>query len=223
MFSKSFLRPVIVVALFTMAIIMPLSSVRLTVNPFLKSVLVPGWGQLTQGNASGYAMLTAEAMFWSAKFYTDSEQTLRDRDSYEYALKYAHINPGKYSDQYYRDLTIYASSGYDAGGYNAMVRSKALEDYPYDPQLQQQYINENIYPNDLAWQWDSVQNKKKFSTKRKEILELQDQTKIITGLLIANHLVSGIDMLRQRKRWHNATPSFGYYKDTPTLNLMLNF
>jgi hypothetical protein len=195
----------------------------LHINPFLKSVLIPGWGQLSMDKNYGYGMLTSEVLLWTTRFYTNNEQTLRDKDSYQFALKFAHLNPGKYSDQYYRDLARYNSSGFDAGGYNANVRADAIELYPYNPEAQQQYIDENSYQAAQSWQWDDYRLRKKYSTKRKEILELNDQAKLITGIIIANHLVSGIDMLRQKRNWHNATPSIGYYKNSPTLNLSLEF
>lgn len=76
-----------------------------TINPFLKSALVPGWGQLSIGNNYGYAMLASEALFWSGYIYNNNEQKLKNKSSYDYAVKYSHINPGNYSAQYYRDLS----------------------------------------------------------------------------------------------------------------------
>jgi hypothetical protein len=194
-----------------------------TVNPLVKSILIPGWGQLSQGKSYGYVMLTSETLFWSTYFYSQTEQTLKDRASYEYALKFAHVNPGDYSSQYYRDLSKYNSSGFDAGGYNAMVRQTAIELFQYDPVAQQAYIDDNKYPDEMSWNWDSYTLRKKYSTQRKEILDLKDQAQVFTGLLIANHIISGIDMLRQRKHWNNVHPSIQYYKDTPILHLNIEF
>lgn len=195
----------------------------LTINPFLKSALIPGWGQLSTGNNYGYGMLASEAMFWAAYLYNDNEQDLREKASYDYALKYSHINPGKYPAQYYRDLSKFDSSGFDAGGYNAMVRQTAIDMFPYDPDGQQAYIDENMYPDAMSWQWDSYQLRKKYSGKRKDILELKDQAQLFTGIIIANHIISGIDMLRQRKHWNNVHPSLQYYDNTPVLNLLIEF
>lgn len=192
-------------------------------NPVLKSAILPGWGQLSIDNSYGYAMLTGEVLFWSAYIYSTTEQNLKDQQSYEYALKFAHVNPGKYSEQYYRDLSKFDSSGYSAGGYNAMVRQTAIDLYPYDLVLQQDYIDENAIPDEMAWQWDTYQQRKKYSSLRKDILELKDQAQVITGIIIANHIISSIDMLRLRKHWKNVNPSIRYYRNTPILNFDIQF
>jgi len=200
-----------------------LSAKPFEISPVLKSAILPGWGQLSIDNSYGYAMLTGEVLFWSAYFYSTTEQNLKDQQSYEYALKFAHVNPGKYSEQYYRDLTKFDSSGYSAGGYNANVRQTAIDLYPYDLVLQQDYIDENAIPDEMAWQWDTYQQRKKYSSLRKDILELKDQAQVITGIIIANHIISSIDMLRLRKHWKNVNPSIRYYRKTPILNFDIQF
>ena len=80
-------------------------------------------------------MLASEVLLWSASYYTSNEISLQNRSTYEYALKFAHIYPGSYDSQYYRDLAKYNSSGYEAGGYNAMIRQTAIDMYPYDLSL----------------------------------------------------------------------------------------
>jgi hypothetical protein len=191
------------------------------INPFFKSAIIPGWGQLSLGNSYGYTMLSGEILFWSGYLYNNNEQKLQNRASFDYALKYSHINPGNYSNQYFRDLSKFDSSGFSAGGYNAMVRQTAIELFQYDPVAQQAYIDENIYPDDMSW--ESYQLRKKYSGMRKDILELKDQAQIFTGLIIANHLISGIDMLRQRKHWNNVHTSIQYYNNTPVLFMNVEF
>jgi hypothetical protein len=191
-------------------------------SPFLKSALVPGWGQLSIDKNYGYGMLTSEVLLWSTYFYNVNEQDLKHEASYEYALKFANVNPGKYSAQYYRDLTRYNSSGFEAGGYNAMVRQYAISAFS-DPASQQAYIDANAIPDEMSWQWESTDRRKKYSTMRKEILEMKDTAQVLTGVIIANHIISGIDMLRQKKHWKNVNTSVGYLHNTPILNLEVKF
>jgi hypothetical protein len=195
----------------------------LTVNPFLKSAVLPGWGQVNQGHPYGYAMLTGEVILWSSYIYNKNEETIKHRESYEYALKFAHINQGHYSSDYYRNLSKYSSSGFDAGGYNAMVRQTAIDMFQADPIAQQAYINENMIPDSKSWTWDTGSDRKKYSSMRKDILVIKDRVQIMTGLIIANHIFSSIDMLRQRKHWTNVHPSVGYLQDIPTFNVSLDF
>jgi hypothetical protein len=200
-----------------------LSAKAFKVSPLLKSAILPGWGQLSIDRSYGYGMLTSEALFWSTYFYNNNEQKLKDRQSYEYALKFGHINPGGYDSQYYRDLAKYDTSGFSAGGYNAMIRTTAQNLYPDDLSAQQQYIDTNAVPDEMSWQWDDFTYRRKYASMRNQILELKDQAQIITGLLIANHLISTIDMLRLRKHWTNVHPSIQYYRNTPVLNLNIEF
>jgi len=200
-----------------------ISAKSFKISPLIKSVLVPGWGQLSLDRNYGYAMLTTEVVFWSTLFYNTNEQDLTHQESYEYALKFAHINPGSYASQYYRDLAKYDTSGFEAGGYNSMVMQTALSMTNLTPEQQQEYIDENAIPDEMAWQWDSYQQRKQFSSMRKDILELKDKAQLITGLLIANHIISSIDMLRLKKHWGNVHPSVQYYRNTPVLNLSVEF
>lgn len=103
----------------------------------LKSLAVPGLSQINSGKEYGYVMLTTEALIIGSLFYFNSESDILKQESYEYAIKYAHLAPGHYSDTYFKHLARYESSGFDAGGYNNWIRQTALELYPYDPAMQQ--------------------------------------------------------------------------------------
>ncbi len=213
----------IAVFLILMVSIQPLQAGKLTPSPLLKSALIPGWGQLTLDKNYGYGMLAGEVMIWSAYFYNSNEQDLRDRSAYEYALKFAHINPGDYPAQYFKNLSKYDTSGYEAGGYNAYVRQTALDLFPSDPIQQQAYIDANAIPDEQAWTWDSYTYRRNYSTMRKDILELKDQAQLITGLIIANHIISSIDMLRLKKKWGSVQTSLRYYKKSPALFFSADF
>lgn len=163
---------------------------------FLKSLAVPGLSQVTSGRSYGYGMLAAEVGIISGMLYINNERDLKSREAYEFALKYAHVNPGEYPEQYFRNLSRFNSSGFDADGFNARVRQTAMDLYPNDPIAQQQYIDANAYGNDMAWNWDSPELRGQYSKIRIKTQDLRDYGKIAVGVLILNHLVSGIDVLR---------------------------
>ncbi|MBM4404000.1 MAG: hypothetical protein FJ042_06440, partial [Candidatus Cloacimonetes bacterium] len=190
---------------------------------FLKSIVIPGWGQLSSDRQYGYAMLTSEALAWMSLYYFDREVDLRNRESYEYALRFAHIQPGSYADTYFSDLSRYNTSGFEAGGFNDMIRRTALELYPHDPVSQQQYIDANIYNDDFAWNWDSVDNRKQYNSIRIQMRNNKDYIKIVTGVLIFNHLVSAVDILRLHSSRSRANAYMSIQDKTPTLNLEIQF
>jgi len=114
----------------------------------LKSFVVPGWSQISSERNYGYAMLTAEAVIIGSIYYFHSESKVLEQECYEYAIKFAHLHPNGYNDDFFKHLARYESSGFDAGGYNNWVRQTAIDLYPDNPEMQQQYINDNAYGND---------------------------------------------------------------------------
>ena len=77
-----------------------------------------------------------------------------------------------------------------------MIRQQAIEHFPGDSQAQQEYIDSNIYSDEMAWNWDSSADRGNYSKMRIRTQDLKDYAKIATGIMIFNHLVSGIDILR---------------------------
>ncbi|MBP7205985.1 MAG: hypothetical protein KBA54_05645 [Candidatus Cloacimonetes bacterium] len=189
----------------------------------LQSLALPGLSQVRHGRNYGYGMLAAEAGIISSMLYLNQETGLKTRESYEYALKFAHIEPGEYQDSYLRDISRFNSSGFEAGGYNASVREEAIRLFPHDPQQQQIYIDENIYLDDQAWNWDSVDNRGEYVRIRTEAQNLRDYGMVAVGVLIVNHLISGIDVLRYSARDRQAQVYLGIKDRSPMLMLDLRW
>lgn len=187
---------------------------------FLRAVAVPGWSQVASGHNYGYAMLASEIGIIGSLFYLNNESDILMQDSYEYAVKYAHLNPGDYDNEFYGNLSRYESSGFDANGYNAMVRQTAMTMYPYDPIAQQNYIDENGYADNKYWYWDSPDNRSQFNKLRNSSQNFDDYASVAVGVLILNHLVSGVDYLLFSSRDKRQTEVyFGIKNKEPMLFL----
>jgi hypothetical protein len=166
---------------------------------FLKSALIPGWGELSQGNNSGYFMLAAEFLLWSSIFYFNEEEDLLLKESFNYAVKYAHIDPNAdFDDEYLYHLTRYNSSGFNTGGYNSYIiaQAESIE----DPEERLEFIENNIYPEDLFWEWDNEEHRRQYGIKRKDSTHFTDYAKAVTGAIIANHIISAINSIRISKK-----------------------
>ena len=162
-------------------------------SAMLRSVLVPGLGAVQGGHQSGYAFMLSEAIFWGAYLYNNNEADLKETASINQALRYADIDAdGSYDHQFYYDLARYISSGYEPGGYNAMVVETATARYPDDPDARQAYIDANIYDEDHYWSWESKDAKYDYRILRKRITQYDDKAKLFTGAIIANHIISMI-------------------------------
>ncbi|MDP8202838.1 MAG: hypothetical protein P9M11_11965 [Candidatus Tenebribacter burtonii] len=170
----------------------------------LRSALIPGWGEFAAGNKSGFIFLASEIMLLSSRFYFLEEADLKAKASYNYAVKYAHINPNiNLSDEYYHYMSRYMNSGFNAGGYNAYIVEIAKARFPDDQEAQTQYIEENKYSDDEYWGWDDSTKQKKYSILRKRITQYGDYAKAITGAVIANHIISALNAFKVSSRLKN--------------------
>lgn len=189
---------------------------------FLLSLAVPGFSQINSGRNYGYAMLATEATLIGTMFYLSSESQLMRDESYSYALKFAHIEPQDYDSEFLKNLGRYNSSGFEADGFNATVRRTALNLYPEDPVAQQLYIDEHSYGEAEYWRWDSVADRAKYNKLRNDAADLESYGKLAVGVMLFNHLMSGIDVLRY-SRDHRTQFSMGMKKGHPQLKVSYRF
>jgi hypothetical protein len=161
---------------------------------FAKSAIIPGWGEIGQGSNSGYAFLAAEFLLWAGRFYFAEEVNLREREAYVYALQNAGLQPGNYSDEHLYILTRYNHSGFGAGGYNEFIYRQAQA---MDPDEREQYILDNaIFDDSLSWSWGSREQRRQYSIMRKNADHNRDYIKGVTGVIVANHIISAINAAR---------------------------
>nr|MDK2850536.1 hypothetical protein [Candidatus Cloacimonadota bacterium] len=190
---------------------------------FLFSLAVPGYSQITSGKNYGYAMLSAEAALIGTSLYLSSESDNLLEESYIYALKHANLYPADYDSHFLKNLGRYQSSGFDANGYNATVRRDAQQLFPDDPEAQQNYIEEHAYGEELYWSWDSTDSQAEYNRLRNDSQDLQSYGKLVAGVIILNHLVSGIDVLRYHSSQHRSELSVDIIDRNPILKLSVKF
>lgn len=222
--ATSFKR--IILICLTLTLTLPLLADSYSFSP-LKSAMLPGWGQISNGHKAGYIHLGLEVAFISSLIYFTNEADLKNKQSINYAIKFAHIPTTNQADSYYKTIGRYNSSYYEAGGYNQDVLNDAIASFPGDPIAQQEYINENAIPDNQNWRWDSKDNRYKYNNLRQDYFLNQDYTTIATGVLVANHIFSFIDMLIRYKN-RDIADRYSLYSSinkemTPMLNLQLNF
>ncbi|MDY6915833.1 MAG: hypothetical protein SVM86_05930 [Candidatus Cloacimonadota bacterium] len=161
----------------------------------LKSAVIPGWGEISMGNHTGYAFIASEILFWSAHLYFSKESDLKVESAHNYAYRYAGVNPkNDYQEQYWTDLKNYDSYGFESGGYNAQILQQAQN--IEDPDKRQQFIDENIYMETHFWKWESDAHQHDYKILQKRSLEYSDYAKIFSGAIVANHIISIINSLR---------------------------
>jgi hypothetical protein len=194
---------ILILILISLASLMIAKNVNIKTH-MLRSAIVPGWGELAAGNKSGFIFLASEILLLSSRFYFIEEADLKAKASYNYAVKYAHIDPDlDIIDEHYYHMSRYESSGFDSGGYNAYIVEIAKARFPDDSEAQTQYIEENVYSDDDYWDWDNENKQREYSTLRKNITHYTDYAKAITGAIIANHIISALNAFRASSRLKN--------------------
>ena len=188
-------RKTIIVMIF-LVILINCSAQTSPKKAFLKSLLVPGWGELSNNSKSGYVLALSEIVLLSSYFYTNKNAELFKEEGYQYAIKYAGINSGSYDEQYWVNLVKYSSSGFEPGGYNSFVYQEALSRYPTDATMQNQYIEINKIDESMGWDWNSKECRAHFSHIRLDQRNAEDIAKTLVGVVSLNHFVSAINAAR---------------------------
>ncbi len=166
---------------------------------FVKSAIIPGWGELSQNHKSGYIFLSNEIALFLSYYYFQNQSDIKMKESIMYAYSKAHLSPEYNTEEYRLLLSKYLSSGYLAGGYNENVVNTAKSLFPNNPTSQNEYIMENVLPEDVYWNWDSKQDQKKYLLMRKDSNLLKDWTKAASGAILVNHIISAFNAARVTK------------------------
>lgn len=172
-----------------------LFSVNNKLVSFAKSAAIPGWGESSNKHYSAYIFFTTEATIWLSKFYYGKMSDDKFNKATTFAYQNAGIEESNQPEGYYDLLGKYRSSGYDVGGYNADVVAKSRE-LNLTPEEQTAYINANVLGDDVYWYWNSSDNQKQYKILRKDGFSYKDKAKVVGGLVILNHLISGINAAR---------------------------
>lgn len=189
------------------------------VPPPVLSLLLPGAGQLVQGQKRGWAYATLEAVGWV--FYVDRRRSAAShRDRYrDLAWETARVRaaPRMEGDfTYYERLTQWARSGRfdgdpespgvqpetDASTFNGSIWDRARRIYGvpsgdpdasgYEPALE--YYGERAYGEAFLWDWtEDPEARERFRSLIRTSDARYRHATLALGLLFANHLISAAD------------------------------
>jgi hypothetical protein len=172
----------------------------------LKSLAIPGWGQLATGHRTQAAIFGAlEFGTWVAYGTFERQGALR-RDSYFLTARlFAGIDLTGKSDAYRRNVGQYESSDV----YNQfVVRREAAYFYP-DSATRAQYYATYSIPAANAWSWTSFDDFLRYRAERRDSEHAFQRAKYALGFAVVNRLTSALAALRQassaRRAAHHAT------------------
>jgi len=189
-------------------IIIALSFIKLNAAPTivdgLKSAVLPGWGEISNGSNVGYVFLTAEFTFWASMFYFEGESKLKIRQSEQFAINNANMANFNIDKKTWQLMEKYDRSGFEPGGYNAKVVNDAIVLYPDKPADQTKYIMENALSDDIYWDWEKSEIRKQYQIFRKDSMHFKDFALAASGAILANHIFSFINSIRVSNKKHKA-------------------
>lgn len=171
------------------------------------SALLPGAGEYYAGKKEKAAFfMAAELGFWAGYFLINQEKDQKI-DSYKKlasvyggieggidATKYSRMQEFISSDEYNRQMEQYYRNAYlvylnDYESYIAAVEANKIQDGE-------------------GWQWDSTKHFYKYNDQRKDKQDLEMYVQLVSGILIANRVVSIVDaVVSARNRNRNTSLS----------------
>jgi hypothetical protein len=168
-------------------------------NPVFASALVPGLGELIQGErGKARVFFVVEGSIWLGYFGFNYFGNKINQSARAYAIDHSGGNPLRTDEDYFDALEDYMTSL----DHNLEIERDASLFYPDDPQRQQEYIEENGYFGDDAWTWDTLTNKTYYWERRRAARENRRRASFMPGFAIINRVVSIIDVIVFSKEKH---------------------
>lgn len=155
------------------------------------SLFLPGSGDLLQGRKKRAAMfIAAESAIWISYFgFKWREGTLNNS-----AKNFAHLYSGAIKgsdDDYYTAVENYRTSE----AYNEYIREQARIEYPdtTDPEIlenRKEYIKNNTYTGEEAWDWESQSKFDEFDEIRDNKRNYAQKARNMIGIAVANRVAN---------------------------------
>ncbi|MEO6462233.1 MAG: hypothetical protein ABIP29_04095 [Candidatus Eisenbacteria bacterium] len=160
----------------------------------LRSLAVPGWGQLATGHKMQAAsFLGLEAASWGA-FLTYQRQGRLRRDSYfETAQFYAGIDLENQDERIRRLVGLYQSNEV----FNQYVVRREAAFFIEDPAEQEAFIAAQSLGGAESWEWMEFDDFLRYREQRRSSEAAFHNSEFVVGFAIANRLVSAVMAARQ--------------------------
>jgi len=155
-----------------------------TAGPFLRSLLIPGWGQYNQDRKNtALAFFGFELAMWGGMAATQMYGDNLVDDYKAYAAVHAGINNSGKDHDFYVDIGNYSSQN----------------EFNQYQQLERDY--ESLYLGDkYYWQWDNTPNRNYFEDLRIKADRFKHSAIYFVGAIVVNHLVSAVEAARYHRK-----------------------
>lgn len=156
-------------------------------NIFL-SLLLPGAGEWAAGHkGAAKVFFGAEAALWLGYWGSQSYVGILQDDLESFAALHAGVNSAGKGDQFWIDIGI----------------ANSLANFNSDRLLERDIDATYTETSENQWQWDSEDNRREYVGKRFKRLDWKRRSSGIVGVIVLNHIVSAIDVIRLIRKDRN--------------------
>jgi hypothetical protein len=169
---------------------------------FMRSLLIPGWGQLRGGaKPAARNFLAAEVLLWSGFAALEVYGGWLKNDYKLFSANHAGAQIFGKDDQFFVEMGNFIS----------------VEEYNQN-RLRRRDVEGLYDPATYFWRWDTDANRQKFFNLRKRSDKAYARAELVAAAVIANHIVSGIHAAwvahknsapAEQERGERRVPQFG--------------
>jgi len=165
---------------------------------FLMSALVPGMGQNYTKNYTSMGVFLGSEIGIILSYISFANKRDSYGDSYKVLAQTKAGTTFSGDSHYYQTLQQYMSSD----DYNAKIQFDAWEYFylhNHDYDSYEKYVAENSISPEKSWKWKSVKDWNKYHKLRNDHQNFEVYAKLAVGAIVVNHIISGIDALREAR------------------------
>ncbi len=172
------------------AILLSFSASAADKGTVLRSVVLPGWGQMHAGHTTrGTVFMGLEAGIWTGVGISYLQGIFSRNDYRNLAMEEAGIDVSSRDNDFQNDVGNFSSSE----EYNDYIRSLARYYYPDDPEAQQEYFDRNARYGADGWSWTGAGARENYTDALRDSREWFRRTTYVAAFALVNRAVSAID------------------------------
>jgi hypothetical protein len=167
----------------------PVESRKGGLSAAVRSLAIPGWGQLYNGHTTQAAIFgLLELGTWITFASYRTQGGLRQDSSFDTARLFAGIDLEGKDERLRRLVGQYQSSDV----YNQYVVRREAFFFIEDPAEREAYIAENSIPPDQAWSWSDFDDFSRYREERRTSELAYQRSRYALGFALVNRVVSAI-------------------------------
>ena len=140
-------------------------------------------------NERAYVYIASEILLIS--YY--GVKSYQSRNLFNYSRTFAYENAGVLLPPAYNNVWRIVESDLSYEKYIEYLYRQARQLYPDDPLKQEEYVNE--HRPSVYWNWNNLNSYLQFQRLLKKYREIGSQRTLVLGLVVLNHIASGMDYL----------------------------